>query len=534
MQRIKAKENLTFRAIIYTRVSSKEQVEGTSLGTQKEGCLAFCKREGLEVDRIFVEEGESAKVIDRTELKKLLEYARKNKGKISHLIVYKFDRFARNQEDHLWLRKELASLGITVKSITEPIDDSLAGKLQESILAVFNEYDNDLRRERCINGMEEKLKEGIWCRKPPIGYKIPKKLGAKEKKMLPDIPDIDKFPFIERAWKMYLTGNYTMSEVARTISKESMGMVKMYDQQLQHIFKNKFYCGIIVSPFSGQEYKGLHQPMITLEDFLKVQQIMQSKGGKIITQKLINPDFPLRGFIQCGGCKNPYTGSWSTARNKEKHAYYFCHKEGCNEKKKGVQKLVLEDDFLNHLREITPKKEFLKRFEEAVVKVWKDKYKTVNEDYVRYEKQLDTIKNRKNSLIDMKTKDLLSDKEFQEEKDRVNKEIEILELAKADSRIDMFELEATIEYAKHFIEDLPRQWFDLGVENKRRFQKLVFPDGLPYLRNGKFGTAKMSVIFELNQQLQNKNTNLVGPVGFEPTTKRLCFLLLLSQLLSNL
>lgn len=78
-----------------------------------------------------------------------------------------------------------------------------------------------------------------------------------------------------------------------------------------------------------------------------------------------------------------------------------------------------------------------------------------------------------------------------------------------------------IEYAKHFITDLPRQWFDLGIESKRRFQKLVFPEGLPYLGNGKFGTAKISVIFEINQQLQNKKSNLVGPAGFEPATKRL-------------
>lgn len=116
-------------AAIYTRVSSKEQVEGTSLGTQKEGCLFYCQNNGLEVDKIFIEEGESAKVMDRTKLKQLLEYCRNNKGKITHLVVYKFDRFARNQADHLWLRKELATMGITVKSVMEPIEDTNAGRL---------------------------------------------------------------------------------------------------------------------------------------------------------------------------------------------------------------------------------------------------------------------------------------------------------------------------------------------------------------------------------------------------------------------
>lgn len=511
----------TFRAIIYTRVSSKEQVEGTSLDTQKESCISYCNQKGLEIDRIFVEEGESGKFIDRTQLQNLLEYCKNNKGKISHLVVKKLDRFSRNALDHMWIRKELLKIGITLKSVEEAIDDTPEGVLFENMIASINQYDNDVRASRCVDGMEKKLSEGIWCRRPPIGYKIPKKLGAKEKKILPDIPDDETYPYIKKAWEMYLTGNYSIAEVARKINSVSNGAVRLYPQKLQHILKNKFYSGIIVSPFSKQEYKGLHQPMITEREYSLVQHIMKGKGKKVISIKLINPDFPLRGLVRCGTCNKHYTASWSKSRNTIKHAYYHCFKKICSKFGKSIKKEEIESAFLDYLGNITPKKKFFDDFEKAVMKVWKRKFEEVNADYLRYEKQLEKLKQHRSGLIDMKAKNLLSDEEFKEEKERITKEIDLNELAMIGSKIEMFDLEATIEYAKQFISDLPRQWFDLGIENKIRFQKLIFPEGLPYLGNNKFGTAKLSVFFEINQQLQNQKTSLVGPIGFEPMTKRL-------------
>jgi site-specific DNA recombinase len=49
------------RAVIYCRVSTKEQVKNLSLDTQKKACLQYCQREGLEVAEVFIEEGESAR-----------------------------------------------------------------------------------------------------------------------------------------------------------------------------------------------------------------------------------------------------------------------------------------------------------------------------------------------------------------------------------------------------------------------------------------------------------------------------------------
>ncbi len=78
----------------------------------------LCRRNGWEVDRVFVEEGESAKTADRTELKKLLHHCRTNRGRIHVAVVYAVNRLARNTQDHLVLRGVLSGYGIKLRSVT--------------------------------------------------------------------------------------------------------------------------------------------------------------------------------------------------------------------------------------------------------------------------------------------------------------------------------------------------------------------------------------------------------------------------------
>jgi site-specific DNA recombinase len=82
------------RAIIYSRVSTQEQVTNQSLGIHLKQCREHCERSGWKVDRVFTDEGESAKTTDRTEFTRLLEYCRKNPGRIQYLVVHNVSRFS--------------------------------------------------------------------------------------------------------------------------------------------------------------------------------------------------------------------------------------------------------------------------------------------------------------------------------------------------------------------------------------------------------------------------------------------------------
>ncbi len=84
------------KAVIYCRVSSVEQVDGTSLESQERMCREFAKREGIEVSEVFIDKGESAKTADRTEFLKAISFCSLKKNKVTDFIVYKLDRFARN------------------------------------------------------------------------------------------------------------------------------------------------------------------------------------------------------------------------------------------------------------------------------------------------------------------------------------------------------------------------------------------------------------------------------------------------------
>jgi len=135
-------------AVIYVRVSTKEQTENLSLPTQLRACEEYCRRHGFEILQRFQEQGESAKTTDRSELQNLLKYCRTHKGKVHFVIVYNLTRFAREKYDHFALRAHLKSLGISLRSATEPIDDTSTGKLMEGVLAAFAQFDNDVRSDR--------------------------------------------------------------------------------------------------------------------------------------------------------------------------------------------------------------------------------------------------------------------------------------------------------------------------------------------------------------------------------------------------
>ncbi len=113
------------KAILYVRVSHARQVENTSLAGQEDVCRRWCAANGLEVAKVFIERGESAKSTDRPEFQAMFRYlTTAAKDSISHLVVYKFDRFSRNTDDGAVYRLQLRRMGIALRSATEATDDT--------------------------------------------------------------------------------------------------------------------------------------------------------------------------------------------------------------------------------------------------------------------------------------------------------------------------------------------------------------------------------------------------------------------------
>ena len=124
------------------------------------------------------------------------------------VVVFNLTRFARDKYDHFALRSLLQSLGISLRSATEPIDDTSTGKLMEGVLAAFAQFDNDVRSDRTRAGMKAALELGRWVFLAPLGYiNAPRPLG----KSL--MHDPERAPLVRRAFEDYATGRFTKQQV---------------------------------------------------------------------------------------------------------------------------------------------------------------------------------------------------------------------------------------------------------------------------------------------------------------------------------
>ena len=253
------------KAVIYTRVSSKEQFDtNLSLDLQRKTIVEYATRQNYEIIEYFGGVYESAKTDGRKEFQRMLDYVRKNK-KVTHIFVYLLDRFSRTGGGAIKLAKDLREkYGITIVAVTQPIDTSNPGGVfQQNIQFLFSEYDNQLRRQRAMAGMKEKFQRGIWCIKPPMGYDIvydKKGIGDERSKGDRTIVLNETGKKLKKAFDWKIKGMRN----EEIISRLSSCGVKIYKQKLSKIFSNPFYCGIITNKMlEGKVVEGTHEKMIS-------------------------------------------------------------------------------------------------------------------------------------------------------------------------------------------------------------------------------------------------------------------------------
>lgn len=509
------------KAIIYIRVSSDEQVQGTSLDDQEARCIKYCKENSIEVLKIFREEGASAKTTDRKVLVEAIEFCRKNKGKMEFFLVWKVDRFARNAEDHFAVKRLLLDYGVSLRSVTEPIGQNPSEKLFETMLAGFAEFDNAIRKQRCSNGMLARLRQGIWPWKPPTGYTP---LGAKkrgEKKTGPDPIDENTFYIIQKGLKAYSEGAFN-SQIELATMLDRWGLAKILGKKTSPQFVDRiigrhlnFYASILIDPETHEEIPGLHKPMITKQEIFKIKMIRAGKFTNNFKRDVYNPNFPLRRTVMCLECNKALTGSISKG-NGGNYAYYHCRTKGCPIYGKGVAKKELEEQFITHLEEITPKEKWFAIFQETVMDVWREKGKGFELDAQNYQKQLDILLQKKKKIQDLLENGTYTNEDGKERLAEVENQLMASKISLSEANIEKFDIEAALIYATNFIRDLGRQWIDLPAQLRPRFQKLVFPEGIPYSREKGFGTAKLGYIYEEIAKSGGKKSQVVDPPGIEP------------------
>ncbi len=499
------------RSVIYCRVSTKDQVrENNSLENQEKACISYCQRQGIEVAQVFVDEGESAKTAERTEFQKMLRYCRENKGQIQFVIVYSLSRFSRNTHDHLVIRGVLAGLGISLRSVTEPIDNSSTGKLMETILAGFSQFDNDVKAERTKAGMKAALEKGRWPWGAPLGY-----LNDKGPKGQSNItPDPERAPLIKKAFELYATGLYTRPQVLKTINNLGLRTKKgkkIALQTLETVLKNPLYAGWMTAKNLENPIRGTFEPLIDQSLFDKVQAVLAGKKVTVTAYLRNHPDFPLRQFAKCGGCTRPLTASWSKGR-KKKYPNYRCPK--C--KSVSIRKEAFEKEFVSYLERLVPETKYLELFKAIVLDKWHEKEIEAIALSKSLQKCVEELKERKDKLEEAFIYEKRIDKAtYDGQRDKLIEEIALAEINAHSAKLEAFDVEGAVSYARHLILNAAQLWMEMNLDQKQRLQKVLFPKGV-YFSEGRFGTAETCMFFKWLQESTAPESSLVSPTGFEP------------------
>ncbi len=492
--------------IIYCRVSSKEQIEGTSLESQELACREFARTQGIAVLKIFVGRGESAKFADRPELLELLDYCRRHRNEIDTLLVWKLDRLARNVNDHFNIKATLLKYGITVVSVTEPIGANPEGNLLETILAGFAQFDNDVRAMRTVQGMRRKLQEGIFPWKPPLGYRSPQ--AATEKKLAPDEPDQPVFGLLQRAWKSFATGAYTKAEIKRLMTNWGILTRKgepISDQSLDNLFRNRYYAGVLIDPWSGEESEGKHLPMVTREEFARVQQTIE-KRNRSLPHHRIRDEFPLRGTVRCPACTRYMTSSFSRGR-RDSYPYYRCINRQCGNGKSYAAAAV-HDEFRAWLSSITPKEELISDLQKTILAAAEERQRGRRAHVERQKDQASRISGQVKQLIAMRAQNLITDNEFLAEKKALVAKQDALEGASRDLGVSVAAIREHMEKVIGPLGDLASTWDRLTAAEKQRFHQRVLPVGFV---TGQIGTAELGLLFRFFRQSEPPISHGVPP-----------------------
>lgn len=510
------------QAVVYTRVSSKEQADkNLSLDFQRKTIIDYATRSGTEILEYFGGTYESAKTDGRKEFQRMLEFIRKNKGRVSHILVYTLDRFSRTGGGAIKLAQDLRDkYGVTVFAVTQPTDTTnVSGVFQQNIQFLFSEFDNQLRKQRAVAGMKEKFEKGIWCLKPPLGYDVTKLNG--ERKIV-----INKTgQHLKKAFQWKLQG---MKNEEILVKLKSLGLVT-YKQKLSQIFSNPFYCGIIVNKMlNGKPITGTHPSIVSEADFLAVNNIRKSANKYGVPHKDEIEALPLKVFMKCDHCSKGYTGYIV----KKKNLYYYkCRTKGCNCNKNAKD---LNNSFINYLDTYAIQPELI----EPLYKLMGEKFDTLN---LTHDDQLKQLKSQLSALqekIDNSEESYFITKQMSEETykkfmGRYSEEkAKILDAMDTCGK-DCSNLSDYYISALRFSMKLPTVWASSPVTVKEKIQETIFPEGILYnYKNQAFRTEKVNEVFYHIASLTSNsggnekgqtNTKVdlsyqVGKTGFEPAT----------------
>ncbi|MBS6520304.1 MAG: recombinase family protein [Clostridiales bacterium] len=351
---------------LYIRVSTHMQDE-LSPDAQKRLLLEYAKTNDILIssDYIFIENGISGRKVDkRPEFQKMISLAKTKPTPFDTILVWKFSRFARNQEESIVYKSLLRrQCNIDVVSVSEPLIDGPFGSLIERIIEWMDEYYSIRLSGEVTRGMTEKALRGGYQARPPLGYKISVK--GEPPVIVPEEAKIVRIIF-----EKYVHEKQGYFDIARYLNslgyKTSHG--KSFEaRSIDYIIQNPTYCGMIRWNRTENETnrikdkdewiitEGHHEPIIGKELFDAAQDRYKSTYRPRGARPSSTYRHWLSGLLKCPHCGRTMIAKRVVKKsNGANYAYFTCY--GYSKGKclipSNVSSLKLEPAVLSSLKEI--------------------------------------------------------------------------------------------------------------------------------------------------------------------------------------
>lgn len=385
------------RAVIYARVSSREQEEtGYSLPAQEDFLKEYSQKKGFHIEKIFSVAESASGAKQRRVFNEMMEFV--NKQKIPILLCEKVDRLTRNLKEAVvandWIESdEKRQIHFVKQNLVLHANSKSDEKFRWDIEIVIAKKTITNLSEEVKKGQKEKINQGWFPGKPPIGYRS---IGEKGHKTY--IVDEELRHYIKRAYELYAAGNYSVVTLAELLNSQGLRTrngKKISRSRLHQLLSESFYYGEF--KWNDEIYKGKHEAIIDKELWDKVQDKLHEKNTG--TKKPARP--LLQGQMHCKHC-----GGMVSWYKQKGHTYGHCSYHGKSkycEGKKCVREELVEEQIIKIIESIAPaNKEILKWIEEIIYSEYGNQAEEREKEVRHINRLLKDVRAKKDKVLDAK------------------------------------------------------------------------------------------------------------------------------------
>lgn len=326
-------------AVIYARYSSDKQNEMSIEGQIRE-CRHYAEEHDLFIVQEYIDRAQTATTDKRPGFLRMIDDS--EYGNFEIILVYQFDRFARNKNDSGYYKKILEKNGVTVVSAKEQISDDSSGVITEGLLEIFADYFSKQLSEKVTRGMKLRAEQFKYNGGTiTFGYDTDSEGHY--------IPDKVRAPIVTEIFERVASGE-TIKSIIDDLNSRGVKSTKgrpLRKNSLQHMLRNEKYKGIYI-------YGDIRVPdaiprLVSDELFDEVQNLL---GNYKHAHRPAIEDYLLTGKLYCGHCKDQMVGTSGTSHTGKTHRYYTCLNRPKKCDKKNVRKEFIEDLVIESCREL--------------------------------------------------------------------------------------------------------------------------------------------------------------------------------------